>query len=72
MEMTGNTVFKKIRNDVIKELKKWNGKLVEFPYTKGISTTKLIEAERTIGTTPDLRRKALARCLNSQSINKVY
>jgi len=63
-------VQKKIRNDVIKELKKWNGKLVEFPYTKGISTTKLIEAERTIGTTPDLRRKALARCLNSRALTK--
>ena len=24
-----------VRNKVIKELKKWGGKLVEFPYTKG-------------------------------------
>ncbi len=63
-------VQKKIRAKVIKELKKWNGKLVEIPYTKGISTTKLIEAERKIGTTPDIRRKALLRCLNSRSLTK--
>ena len=61
-------VQKKIPNDVIRELKKWNGKLIEFPYTKGISTTKLIETERKIGTTPDIRRKGLLRCLNSLSL----
>ncbi len=63
-------VQKKIRNDVIRELKKWNGKLIEFPYTKGVSTTKLIETERKIGTTPDIRRKRLLRCLNSRSLTK--
>ena len=31
----------KVRAKVIEELKKWNGKLVEFPYTKRISSTKL-------------------------------
>ena len=31
----------KTREKVIEELKKWNGKLVEFPYTKRISSTKL-------------------------------
>lgn len=63
-------VQKKIRTNVINELKKWNGKLVEIPYTKGISTTKLIDTERKIGTTPDIRRKALSRCLNSRSLTK--
>ena len=45
-------VQKNVRAKVIKELKKWNGKLIEVPYTKGISSTKLIEAEKSIGTTP--------------------
>ena len=63
-------VQRNIRAKVILELKKWNGKLVEVPYTKGVSTTKLIDAERKIGTTPDIRRKALSRCLNSRSITK--
>ena len=39
-------VQKNIRAKVIKELKKWNGKLFEVPYTKGISSAKLIEAEK--------------------------
>ena len=64
-------VQKNIRAKVIKELKKWNGKLIEVPYTKGISSTKLIEAEKSIGTTPDIRRKSLLRCLNSKPITKV-
>ena len=64
-------VQRNIRSKVIKELKKWNGKLIEIPYTKGISSTKLIEAEKSIGTTPDLRRKSLLRCLNSKPITKI-
>lgn len=34
-------VQSKIRERVIEELRKWNGKLVEFRYTKRISSTKL-------------------------------
>ena len=34
-------VQSKIREKVIEELRKWNGKLVEFQYTKRISSTKL-------------------------------
>ncbi len=33
----------KIRDDVINVLKQWNGKLIEPSYTKGISSTKIIE-----------------------------
>ena len=48
-----------VRSKVIKELKKWGGKLVELPYTKGISSSKLISLKKEIGTTPDIRRKQL-------------
>ncbi len=64
-------VQKNIRQKVIKELKKWDGKLVEIPYTKGISSTKLIEFEKQLGTTPDLRRKSLIRYLNSKKLTKL-
>ena len=33
---------KKIRKKIIELLQQWNGKLIEVPYTKGISTTKLL------------------------------
>ena len=34
---------KEVRLAVIKLLSSWGGKLVEVPYTKGISTTKILE-----------------------------
>ena len=34
-------IQKKTRSQVIKTLKSWNGKLIEVPYTQGISSTLL-------------------------------
>ena len=31
-----------VRKNVIKELKKYGGKLIEIPYTKGVSSTALL------------------------------
>ena len=59
-----------VRNKVVKELKKWGGKLVEFPYTKGISSSKLISLNKEIGTTPDIRRKQLKRILSSKKLSR--
>ena len=33
---------RKTREKIIKLLSSWNGKLIEVPYTKGISTTKIL------------------------------
>ena len=63
-------VQKKVREKVIKELKKWNGKLVEIPYTRGISSSKLIETKRSLGTTPDIRRKQLKRILSAKKLSR--
>ena len=51
------------RQRVIDTLAEWNGKLIEVPYTKGISSTQLNIALREIGTTPDIRLKSLRRML---------
>ena len=59
-----------VRIKVIKELKKWGGKLVEFPYTKGISSSKLISLKKEIGTTPDIRRKQLKRILTAKKLSR--
>ena len=48
---------------VVEALSKWGGKLVEVPYTKGISSTAFHEAMKEVGTTPDLRLKSLRRML---------
>jgi len=36
-----NGILKECRDQVVKELKKWSGKLIELKYTKNISSTKI-------------------------------
>lgn len=52
-----------IRENVITQLKKWDGKLIEVPYTKGVSCTDLEKQLRLISSTPDIRRKKLKSML---------
>ena len=58
-------VQSKIRQQVIDTLSAWKGELIEVPYTPGISSTKLINAHKDLGTTPDRRRAQLRRLLNA-------
>lgn len=60
-------VQKKTRQRVIDCLAQWQGELVEVPYTKGISSTKLHAAMKEIGTTPEIRLKSLKRMLTAKS-----
>ncbi|MDZ7906646.1 MAG: isocitrate lyase/phosphoenolpyruvate mutase family protein [Cypionkella sp.] len=58
----------KTRQAVIDALAEWGGKLVEVPYTKGISSTALQGAIKEIGTTPDIRRASLRRMLAAKPL----
>ena len=62
---------KLLRNNVIKALKKYGGKLIEIPYTKGISSGAYVDSQRNISTTPDVRRSALSRLIDSKRIVRV-
>jgi len=64
-------VQQQTRNQVIDTLQEWGGKLVEVPYTPGISSTKLNHALRDIGTTPDIRRARLRRLLTAKDIVRI-
>ena len=64
-------VQKQVRQGVIDKLKEWGGEVIDVPYTKGVSSTKLHNHLKDIGTTPDIRRKMLKRLLNSKPIVKV-
>lgn len=57
-----------VRQSVIDVLAEWGGQLVEVPYTQGISSTKLHQAMKEIGSTPDLRRASLRRMLNAKPL----
>lgn len=56
------------RQRVIDALAGWGGQLVEVAYTQGISSTTLNAALKDVGTTPDIRRRALRRLLNAKPI----
>ena len=64
-------IQKETRQQVIDTLKEWGGKLVEFPYTKGVSSTLLIEDFRKNGVTPDYRMCMLRRLINVKPIVRV-
>ena len=59
------------RKKVIEILKDWGGTLVEPEYTKDISSTKLHELIKEIGTTPDIRRRKLKRLIEAKKIVRI-
>lgn len=54
------------RELTIEALNSYGGKLVEHPYTKGVSTTNLLGEYGCIGSSVDIRRRALRRLINSK------
>lgn len=63
--------LKETREGVIRTLKEWGGKLIEPPYTKGISSTMLAEDKFKCGVTPEYRLKELRRLMELKPIVRV-
>ena len=61
-------VQRQTRENVISCLAEWGGELIELPYTEGISSSLLISAVRSVGTTPAVRMGLLRRLLESKTI----
>ena len=64
-------VQKQVRQQVIDKLNEWGGEVIDIPYTKSISSTKLHNHLKEIGTTSDIRRKMLKRLIESKPIVKI-
>ena len=64
-------VQKKTRDDVIKTLKRWSGKLIEPKYTKNISSTLIKNRILEIGISPQNRVSRLKRLISSKSIVRI-
>jgi phosphoenolpyruvate phosphomutase len=64
-------IQKKIRQNVINVISQWGGKVVDIPYTKGISSTQLNSKLREIGTTPEIRLKRLRRLINAKPVVRI-
>ena len=61
----------KVRQKVIEILSEWGGKLVEPTYTKGISSSALVNEFSKNGITTDARRKLLRRLLSIKPIIRI-
>ncbi len=64
-------IQKKIREQVIKTLKKWSGKLVEPKYTKNISSSKIKNKIIELGTSPENRKSKLKRLITVKKIVRI-
>ena len=64
-------IQRETRQRVIDTLSQWGGKLVEFPYTPGISSTMLNQVLKEIGTTPEIRMRTLRRLIDSKDIVRI-
>jgi phosphoenolpyruvate phosphomutase len=64
-------IQKKIREQVIKTLKKWSGKLVEPKYTKNISSSKIKNKIIELGTSPENRKSKLKRLIAVKKIVRI-
>ena len=64
-------VQRETRQRVIDVLKKWGGKLIEPKYTKGISSTDLINYALEVGITPSSRMKKLRRLLELKPLVRI-
>lgn len=62
---------KEYREKVIEVLKEWGGELVEVPYTKGVSISKLDEQLMEIGITPQMRMKKLKELIYSKKTIRI-
>lgn len=64
-------IQKNTRQRVIDTIKEWGGKVVDVPYTKGISSSMLNQRLKEIGTTPDIRLQRLRRLIDAKKIVRI-
>lgn len=64
-------ILSSARQKVIDVLKEWNGKLIEPPYTKGISSSQISGIIREVGTTPEVRMKSFIRLLKAKPLIRI-
>ena len=62
---------KYIRDEVFKVMEAMGGKVIEIPYTKGISASGLKEAINSLGVTPQARLASLRRLISAKPIVRI-
>jgi phosphoenolpyruvate phosphomutase len=64
-------IQKETRQRVIDAISEWGGKVIDVPYTQGISSSKLNEKIKSIGTTPEIRMKRLRRLIQAKPVVRI-
>ena len=59
------------RQRIIDVMAQWGGKVIDIPYTQGISSTQLNKILKEIGTTPEIRCQKLKRLIENKDIVRV-
>ena len=62
---------KYIRNEVYKTMEKLGGKVIEIPYTQGITSSGLANEIASLGTTPQARLSSLRRLIAAKPIVRI-
>lgn len=60
-----------LREEVFKVMKELGGEVIEIPYTKGINSSGLVEEEKSLGTTPEVRMKRLRRLIEAKPVVRI-
>ena len=61
----------KTRQRIIEAMAEWGGKVIDIPYTQGISSTAMNQRIKEIGTTPEIRLKRLRRLIGAKKIVRI-
>ena len=64
-------VQQKTRQRIIEAMAEWGGKVIDIPYTQGISSTAMNQRLKEIGTTPEIRLKRLRRLIGAKKIVRI-
>ena len=62
---------RELRDEAISVMKELGGEVIEIPYTKGIESSSLDKEIKGIGTTPDIRLKALRRLIEAKPVVRI-
>ena len=62
---------KYLRDEVFKVMETLGGKVIEIPYTKGITSGGLAKEMESMGTTPEARMKSLRRLLSAKPVVRI-
>lgn len=60
-----------LRDEVLKVMAELGGEVIEIPYTQGINSSGLVEEEKSLGTTPEVRMKRLRRLIAAKPIVRI-